>query len=222
MKSTWEKLQAAMKDRARRLAGLDLKAEYITTFPCAQNALDIFTKEWNAQLPHPLHELKARNSPAFEDPRSPGSESNSITPQVCARSRVWSARGQANLHARETRSTSILSIGTNTHAFLRCLVLKELLGLNRSRFMLGDFVSYLRTSERYDLVIASGVLYHLVNPVETIALMSKGKRSALRLVSLSRWEDTRSASSVGASFSRKLSGVKYSFRSTTIRFPDVV
>jgi len=39
--------------------------------------------------------------------------------------------------------------------------------------MLGDFVNYLRNNNHFDLVVASGVLYHLVNPVEAIALMSK-------------------------------------------------
>jgi hypothetical protein len=68
---------------------------------------------------------------------------------------------------------SILSIEANTRAYLRCLVIKELLKLRKSQFVLGDFVGYLQNSKHYDLIVACGVLYHLVNPVEAIAYMSK-------------------------------------------------
>jgi hypothetical protein len=172
MKTPLKKLKAAMKDRALRLTGLDLKAEYITSFPCAQNAIDIFKEEWNAQLPPPLHELKAGNSPVFEDPRIVWLAEQLNNPASLHVLECGPHEG-AQTYMLEKLGASILSIEANTHAFLRCLVLKELLGLKRSQFMLGDFVSYLRSSPRYDLVIASGVLYHLVNPVEAIALMSK-------------------------------------------------
>ena len=68
---------------------------------------------------------------------------------------------------------SIVSVEASTRAFLRCLVLKELLGTQRSRFLLGDFVSYMRTGEHFDVIVACGVLYHLINPVEAIALASR-------------------------------------------------
>lgn len=70
-------------------------------------------------------------------------------------------------------ASSILSVEAGTRAFLRCLVLKEMLGTHRSRFLLGDFVHQLKTGGHYDLVVACGVLYHMVNPVEAIAFMSK-------------------------------------------------
>lgn len=173
MKTPLKKLKAAMKDRALRLTGLDLKAEYITTFPCAQNALDVFKGEWNARLPHPLQNLKAGNSLVFEDPRMIWLGGQLNTPGSLRVLECGPHEGAQTYMLEKLGVASILSIEANTHAFLRCLVLKELLGLKRSRFMLGDFVSYLRSSDRYDLIIASGVLYHLVNPVEAIALMSK-------------------------------------------------
>lgn len=173
MKTPFKKLKAAMKDRALRLTGLDLKAEYITTSPCAQNALDIFKGEWNAQLPPPLQDLKAGNSPVFEDPRIAWLGEQLAHPETLRVLECGPHEGGQTYMLEKLGVASILSIEANTHAFLRCLVLKELLGLKNSQFMLGDFVSYLRSSDRYDLVIASGVLYHLVNPVEAIALMSK-------------------------------------------------
>ena len=59
----------------------------------------------------------------------------------------------------------------NPRAYLKCLIVKEILGLQRSRFLLGDFVSYLKESkESFDI---SGVLYHTRNPAELIHLCSK-------------------------------------------------
>ena len=56
-------------------------------------------------------------------------------------------------------AAEIVGIEANTRAYLRCLVVKEILGLGRARFLCGEFVSYLRTSDRrFDLAVASGVL----------------------------------------------------------------
>ena len=73
---------------------------------------------------------------------------------------------------------SILGVEANSEAFLRCLVVKELLDLKRARFKLGNFVGYLQEQEdRFDVGIACGVLYHMKNPVELIELLSKKVRS---------------------------------------------
>jgi hypothetical protein len=45
---------------------------------------------------------------------------------------------------------------------------KETLGID-ARFLLGDFVPFVtQTGERFDAVIASGVLYHMERPVELL------------------------------------------------------
>jgi len=64
---------------------------------------------------------------------------------------------------------SIVAIEANTRAYLKCLIAKEVVGLQRARFLLGDFEDYLRgCSERFDAALASGVLYHVRQPVELI------------------------------------------------------
>lgn len=69
---------------------------------------------------------------------------------------------------------SVVSIEANQLAFIRCLIVKELLGLTRASFLLGDFASYLaETSLRYDVVWASGVLYHMPDPVSLLVSISK-------------------------------------------------
>lgn len=58
------------------------------------------------------------------------------------------------------------AIEANRLAFLRCLVTKELLGLGAARFHLGDFAQgFGSAAGRFDLVVASGVLYHMADPV---------------------------------------------------------
>src|ERR1700744_4908288 len=69
MKFTLKKLKSAFKDRALRLSGLDLKAEYITSAPSPQNSLDIFKGEWASRFPPPFQELRAGEARLFEDER---------------------------------------------------------------------------------------------------------------------------------------------------------
>jgi hypothetical protein len=65
------------------------------------------------------------------------------------------------------------AIEANRLAFLRCLVTKELLGLSAARFHLGDFSRGLGSAEgRYDLAVASGVLYHMADPVGLLERLS--------------------------------------------------
>ena len=70
-------------------------------------------------------------------------------------------------------AASIVAVEGNRGAYLKCLITKELLALERSRFLCGDFLAYLQaTSDTYDVCFASGVLYHVQNPVELIALIA--------------------------------------------------
>ncbi|WP_193182968.1 class I SAM-dependent methyltransferase [Nisaea sediminum] len=65
-------------------------------------------------------------------------------------------------------AASITSIESNQRAFLKCLVVKEILGFD-ARFHCGDFRPYLKTcEEEYDFVMASGVLYHMTEPLELL------------------------------------------------------
>lgn len=70
----------------------------------------------------------------------------------------------------------VVAVEAHQHAFLRCLVVKNVLDL-RARFELGDFIGYLREhSEPWDLVVASGVLYHMADPLELLELLGRSAR----------------------------------------------
>ena len=62
----------------------------------------------------------------------------------------------------------ILAVEANQDAFLRCLVVKEAFNL-KARFLCGDFEKYMRNAPpKVDIVLASGVLYHMKEPLELI------------------------------------------------------
>jgi SAM-dependent methyltransferase len=63
----------------------------------------------------------------------------------------------------------IIAIETNVRAFLKCLIVKNALKFDTD-FWLGDFREYLaNTTDSYDFVLASGVLYHMTDPVRLLA-----------------------------------------------------
>lgn len=68
----------------------------------------------------------------------------------------------------------ILAIESNSEAYLKCLIIKEVLCLKAVRFMLGDFNLYLaEATEKFDLIFCSGVLYHLDHPLGLIRDLSR-------------------------------------------------
>jgi hypothetical protein len=69
--------------------------------------------------------------------------------------------------ALEVAGAKVLSLEANLGAYLRCLVIKNQFNL-RSKFLYGDFTQFNVEGQRFDLVFASGVLYHLKNPVQML------------------------------------------------------
>ncbi|HEY0807817.1 MAG TPA: class I SAM-dependent methyltransferase [Pseudonocardiaceae bacterium] len=143
---------------------------YVTTAPSPQHAVDIFVGEWSSLLP--LNDVESGQIPLFDDDRVD-----------------WAVKefgGVAGLHVLElgplegghtyrlTRAGArVTAIEAQTRAYLKCLIARELLDMSGARFLLGDFMAYLRGNpEHVDICFASGVLYHMRNPVETIALMA--------------------------------------------------
>jgi len=144
---------------------------YVTSKPSWQNAVDAVAG-WNTAFPS-QYKLKAGSLVTYNDPR------------IC-----WAIECCGSLAGRhvlelgplEGSHTSMLdaagaevdAVEANQFAFLRCLVAKEILGLARSRFWLGNFVKALEQWEQhYALIVACGVLYHLKDPLHLIELAAK-------------------------------------------------
>ena len=77
--------------------------------------------------------------------------------------------------AHAAGAARVVAVEANREAFLKCLVTKELLGLPRASFLCGDAIAYLEQEpgEPFDVCLASGVLYHLTEPIRLLELVSR-------------------------------------------------
>lgn len=142
--------------------------------PSAQNVVDMFAGEWSSQMPSGSGLVSTGAIPLFEDQRMTWLE------QVLGPVRGMNVLELGPLEGGHTYvlhqlgARSIVSIEANSRAFLRCLAVKEIFDLNRAKFELGSFIPYLEElPSRPDLVVASGVLYHMTEPLRVLELLCK-------------------------------------------------
>jgi SAM-dependent methyltransferase len=147
---------------------------YVKTAPCPQNAIDIFKGEWASCLPAPYRELKAGCNLLFEDPRVAWAleQLGGCQDQVVLE--LGPLEGGHSYLLEQAGAASVLAIEANTRAYLKCLIVKEILGLRRVRFLCGDFTAFLETVQQtFDLIFASGVLYHMRDPVGLLVKLAR-------------------------------------------------
>jgi Protein of unknown function (DUF1698) len=146
---------------------------YVATEPSPQAALDIFRGEWSSRFPPPFSELEAGQISLFEDARVHWALSQFGDVQGKSILELGPLEGGHSYMLERAGFGSVLAIEANTHAYLKCLITKEITGLSHTHFLCGDFVKYLRNSPpRFDAVFACGVLYHMENPAELVSLLS--------------------------------------------------
>lgn len=165
-------------------ATVDALDYYCTELPSPQTALDIFAGEWAARMPPPWAHLQAGTAPLFEVEHVgwgvdllggvQGGRVLEVGPLEGGHTYILDRRGAAE----------VVAVEANTHAYLKCLVARELVGIPSARFLCGDAIRYLEDhlahgGRRFDLCLASGVLYHFADPVAALDLMT---RSSDRLV----------------------------------------
>jgi len=147
--------------------------QYAAAAPSPQQVLDIFKGEWSSALPAPYCDCKAGHVPVFGDPRLKwGVErlGGVVDRRVIE---LGPLEGGHTWMLEQLGAAQITAIEASDRAYLRCLTVKELTGLRRARFLYGDAVAYLRENqERFDVGIASGILYHMTNPIELLALLA--------------------------------------------------
>ncbi|MGF6443876.1 class I SAM-dependent methyltransferase [Paraburkholderia youngii] len=69
-------------------------------------------------------------------------------------------------------ASRVLAIEANSKSFLKCLLVQNALKFN-AEFMYGDFRELLKKrDQRFDLILASGVLYHMTDPVSLLEDMA--------------------------------------------------
>jgi SAM-dependent methyltransferase len=147
-----------------------LRNGFCNAAPSPQSALDIFTGSWWTGMPAGSG-LIAGKHPGFEDSRC--GWVNDITP-LAGKSilelgpfEAYNTWQLANINPRR-----LVSIEANRFNYLKCLVVKEVLGF-KADFLLGDICKYLENTDRFDFIFASGVLYHQTDPLNLLHLASK-------------------------------------------------
>lgn len=145
---------------------------YVTAMPGHQNAIDA-VPGWSNAFP-PVLGLNAGGAHLYEDGRIlwcldqmgslAGKSVLELGPLEGMHSYMLAKAGAAHIDAIEA----------NALAYVRCLITKEIMGIPNTSFFLGDFTPWLEQPTKvYDLVVASGVLYHSADPIRLIDLISQ-------------------------------------------------
>jgi hypothetical protein len=146
---------------------------YASAAPSPQQALDIFNGEWSSVLPYDLGECRAGHVMLFGDPRLKWGIERLGGVADCRVVELGPLEGGHTWMLEQLEAAQITAIEASDRAYLRCLTVKELTGMRRARFLYGDAVAYLReTTEHFDVGIAAGILYHMTNPIELLALLA--------------------------------------------------
>lgn len=167
---------------SRRLAFLrSLRtATFATSAPSPQTALDAVPVEWVSRFPAPLEQLDAGNAALFDDPRMAWAFDNLGGLEGKTVLELGPLEAAHSYMAQRAGARRVTAVEANTKAFLKCLVVKELLELDRCRFLCGDVLEFMAAAgETYDVCIACGIMYHMTEPVRMLDLIS---RRASRLV----------------------------------------
>jgi SAM-dependent methyltransferase len=145
----------------------------ITSHPSNQNIIDLFKDEWSSKIP--IH-INAVSTPGhadlFTDPRIIWAWEKLGPFKDKAILELGPLEGAHTYILESLGAKKVTSVEANTNAFLKCLCIKEIFNLKNSEFKLGNFIPYLKKCDQYDLIVASGVLYHMADPLEFLNLIT--------------------------------------------------
>jgi SAM-dependent methyltransferase len=148
-------------------------ATFCAGAPSNQTAIDIFKGTWTSAVP-PEYGVAAGALDSFDDVRvrwaagvlPGGFRGLSIL-------ELGPYEAYTTWQLERLGAKSVTAIEGSDLNYLKALVVKEVTGL-RARMLYGDVAAYLaETKDRFDLVWASGVLYHSTDPVRLLELMAR-------------------------------------------------
>ncbi len=146
---------------------------YVLKPPSAQNVVDLFAGEWSTAMPAGSGVISSPGpNPLFDTPHIRraqkllgGFEGKTVL-------ELGPLEGAHSYMLQHGGAQRVVAIEANSRAYLKCLCVKEIFGLDRVHYRLGDFMAYLAdTPERFDMAVASGVLYHMANPLRLLDLL---------------------------------------------------
>ena len=140
--------------------------------PSAQTAVDVFRDRWACDLGPLLGVDGTGLAPLYTQDHRPLAAAKALGRADYEGLHILEIGPLEAAHTyrlEQMGAASVTCIEASVEAWLKCLVVKEVLGLSRSTFHLGDIGGFLADNKRrFDLVYCSGVLYHLSDPVDII------------------------------------------------------
>ena len=154
----------------RRMAERKFELRY----PSPQTAVDIFAGKWASDLSKVCPVVGTGQADLFVGDGRPIQAAKTLGNKdgrldgMCILE-LGSLEGAHSYQLERLGAASIVGIETNVDAFLKCLIVKEILNLQHTHFKFGDALEFLtKTEDRFDIVFCSGVLYHMRDPVTLI------------------------------------------------------
>jgi len=151
-----------------------IEDKFVASAPTNQHGVDCFPGLWYSKFPD-AYEAQGGDCLVFDDSRLEwGMQHFEPTNQwdVLELGPLEGAHGY--YMEKNTPVRSITAVEANRHCWVKCLITKEITDLRRTRFLLGNFVEFLKGStKQYELCLAIGVLYHMKDPLELLRLISR-------------------------------------------------
>jgi hypothetical protein len=182
---------------------MEILAEHAGHAPNHQSTIDIFKGEWISKLPE---ELVSGSAVLFDDERIRWAD------------KIFGVDGKrvlelGPLEAGHTYmihrlgAKEVVAVEASARAFLKCLIVKEIWKLDRARFLYGDIVQFLDLhQESFDIIFASGVLYHSTEPLRLLDLIAR--RTHQCLIWTHYYDKQGLSAALGENFSRRFPGEK--------------
>jgi hypothetical protein len=151
--------------------GFAKRAVFCTSSPHPQNLIDIFPDLWWTNFDKFGVKTNA-HSDLYNDERLNWLLSK-VSPLNLNILEFGPLEAAHTCRLEKEGAQSITAVEASEQSYLKCLLVKELAELTRSRFLYGDALEFLRqlSTSPYkvpnpDLILACGILYHLVEPIE--------------------------------------------------------
>jgi len=136
--------------------------------PSAQTTVDLIDG-WHSEFPASTGVNTGGYARVFEDARVPWAIERLGGVQGASIAELGPLEGGHTYMLDRAGAKSIVAIEGFKRSYLKCLIAKELLDIKSAHFLLGDFVPWLESEpRRFDLIWASGVLYHMTEPLRLL------------------------------------------------------
>ena len=167
----------ARQKPARRAAAAEagILDAYCMQPPGPQQVLDIFRGEWSSAMPAESGlQTQPGRAPLFEDDRVTWAVTQAGGVSGKRILEIGPLEGGHTYMLERAGAAEVVAVEANTRSYLKCLCVKEVFQLRSVRFLLGDCVSFMeRDPGGWDMVFASGILYHMKDPIGFLALLPK-------------------------------------------------